>query len=386
MEGKPSQQAGLITPIIDNMVKAPNLYSPYNNFSNFRVVQEQRILTPPLDKLNISLTFAELVVGKTNSLNEWVMRIAADLKGEDVTDLDAQSLEVEGLEVEVFTASWIDFIRGAVVNGLVPAVNLGDWEKEHLDTISFVAKRAIDLARFGWGDRDGIEGRKIGLMGLDIPMVTATHRLGESNPDEYLGYNRFYTTFRELLKDENLAPNIFAAGLVTSGLSMERRIRERAALTGIKTEKELEGWLKRSHISVNKGYREFLLGYLPTNSGTTHTARMVRLEANRVMLEAYENDQIELDEEQYTLLMEEIRHLELGGEISDSEIIQNQGDRNEILTTQFYPDMVRGANLPPEQAYFGVNDDVGEVFLYPTLPMHNWVKEILNTNPKLLIP
>lgn len=386
------------TEILDRLQKVDGSYTMFDYFEEFSGRLIRRALTYPLTKTNIALSLGPCGVGKTDIANQWVMKTIPQLTGEFDVDFRYQSLQVGGEKLEIYRIQWTDAIKAALTLGIIPPLKYGEWLPEHLDKITSLISRTVNIARKGAEGFPGIDDNSIGIIAIDGPGITATRTesdIKEGRP--YTGLNRLYTLLCDLMQDPLTQPNVSVLSTITDAASQERRLRNRQLLPPDADAETLARWFSVMNVAVEADEVRAIARAYPTSFATLFAATEIARQTGRLMLNLDDQSlvsdpqrkEIELTAEEKSLLMREQELFEQGATLLSPQIYDLQNARMILLGTKLYPHILKSAGVRANQSFTGFNADVQEeypeIHTYPGQTVsRNLIGRIMYVNPKLL--
>lgn len=381
--------------ILDNLKKFEDGYTIYDSFDEFSAAFVRRIQGYPRRKSNIAITVGAPAWGKSESMDQWMVRTLTQLTDQLTIEVKGEEIIVDNDAAIFYRLRHVDAVKAAQELGVVPRLEYGQWTPDHLDKITQLAERAIDIAREGAVGIRGIENNYIGLIGIDSPIVTASKtKLNTLKGEEYTGHNRMYTLLENLLlgKSENakysVAPNVFVLALLTDAQSQHRRLNARAALPANADTNQLQQWFEASGMVVS----EENLGAVTSSDyvqsfATLNAATEICKQMDDLLLKLGGEGEILLSADERCLLEQEIDLINQGKKLTAPEIYVLQDRRAMIVGKKLYPHILRSLGLRARQSLVAWNLDVPRVHSYPLLPYeNNLIMKIREVNEKLLIP
>ncbi len=392
------QQVLLHTELLDNLQPDPHREKTYQTFSGFMDAQVNAIEhgdTPNgVRDINLYGNFTQSASGKSEALAQWTAELVRRLTGQVDPRFEKKQLEMQGERVVVWNASWVEAIKAAKRLGLIPKdIPFGMWEQAHLNTITAVMQRGIQVAREGVNGFEGIAGNAVGLIPMDAPVVSAafiTENVpgGEQKQQKLIGFNRLLSALREYAEDPEMGKKIFAAFLYAKAKDIMLRLEGREELSKVKSPDDLRKWFEAHKLQVDWDDFDQLFQYLPGSSAPVEAATEMAGQMDDLSLELDKAGEVPLSAAQRTLLRYERDLISQGYKLTDKKMKRLQGIKLRTQLRTLFPKIVKDTHIAREQTYQGWNNQRNDtVHAYPALRINrNLFEHIAAVNPELLRP
>lgn len=378
------QEFLLETELLDNLENNKYSESPYDRFGSFERFQEEKILQGQLRKTTILISTGTPVAGKSHHLNQWQMELITRLAGQQPSG-DVK-LQIEGEPIRPYTFTWADLVDISRKLGVVrPELQFGEWSEEEVATISRVGKKAIDIAREGVNGIEGIEGNALGIIGIDVPMTTASI-IKEDDQDKVIGYDRFLSVVQDLVHDPETEQTTFLTALIPDAESQHRRLTEREMLHNASLD-EYKEWAEKTRTKVKKESMDQIIRHTLTRSATVSAATQIAKHMSELLINLSHRGEVQLNNTEIGVLTQEVDLIENGHVLTSNPVRQLQDDKLIIVARKLHPHIFQGLGINPSNYFDAWNKDLEQVNLYPQLSKkHNLINQIIDVNPKLLLP
>ncbi|MCL4365713.1 hypothetical protein M1437_00620 [Patescibacteria group bacterium] len=385
--------------ILDGLEKVGGGYASHPDFEGFSQEFIGRVLTYPLRKTNIALSIGPCAVGKTDAANQWVMRTIPQLTGEFEIDFKHKPLQVKAEKLEIYRIQWTDGIKAALKLGIIPPLKYGEWLPKHLDEVTNLIMRAVNIARKGAKNFPGIDNNSIGIIAIDGPGITATRTeddIAEGRP--YRGLNRLYTLVCQLMQDPLIQPNVSILSTITDAASQRRRLSEREKLPSDANIRTLARWFSKMGLVMERSELKAIAKGYPTSFATTFAATEIARQAGQLMLDLSEQEslsypqkkEIELTEEEKALLIREQELFNQGANLLSPAVDELQDMKMSLLGRKLYPHILKSAGVRARQSFTASNKDINArgsevIHTHPGQTVdRNLIDRIWFVNPELL--
>lgn len=263
------------TEVLQSIKRFPRVNFGHASFNELHKEFLLRVVTPPLKKTTTLVIAAEPVSWKTRSKEQ--ERILSDFRL--TYGKEGEILRSKGIEPVYYDITWIRCIEAAQEMGLVPKdVALGDWKRHHLDAITAVARRGMEIVQnTEW---EGMEDQAR-IVRFDSVIVTATEKDpripnldSEEKERNYLGWNRGYSLVKELLDNPDTRNKTFVAAYAADEESRQEGKEIRGQLLRAKNRTAVKKIIRSHGFQLHVGSEE-ALDDLQKGGATPHAINVI---------------------------------------------------------------------------------------------------------------